>query len=285
MNNIVTISLSGTEKQVDFIGSNAWIRNDTTANIYVSKSSGVKAGSNGVISIPAGQSAPVFGAYGRIFATGTGSVQLIGSDYSTNPFKTSAQSGGSGADEIARAAIETHSKNSDVHVSAEEKDAWNSKAEISDIPSSLPANGGNADTLGGMGASDFAQSKVLKSLDDINNIHLESGIYSVEGVSMKFSDSLTSKYYVLIVNQQRADNGYGTQIGIPFSSGIQRGVFYRIANASEFTEWKNIGDGCNAKTIDAHPIYELVLKSEYDELASRVSELETLLSPGNTKAA
>ena len=115
-----------------------------------------------------------------------------------------------------------------------------------DIPSSLPANGGNAATLGGMGASDFAQSKVLKSLDDINNINLESGIYSVEGVSMKFSDSLTSRYYVLIVNQQRIDNGYGTQIGIPFTSGIQRGVFYRIANASEFTEWKNIGDGGTA---------------------------------------
>lgn len=40
------------------------------------------------------------------------------------PFKTSAQSGGSGADDVARAAIEAHAGNADIHVTADEKAAW-----------------------------------------------------------------------------------------------------------------------------------------------------------------
>ena len=51
-------------------------------------------------------------------------MQLIGSDYSTNPFKTSAQSGGSGADSVARAAINQHAGNADIHVTAAEKSGW-----------------------------------------------------------------------------------------------------------------------------------------------------------------
>ena len=52
-------------------------------------------------------------------------MQLVGSDYTACPFKTSAQSGGSGADSVARAAIEAHAGNADIHVTATEKAAWN----------------------------------------------------------------------------------------------------------------------------------------------------------------
>ena len=51
--------------------------------------------------------------------------------------------------------LTTHISNTDIHVTAEEKAAWNGKAELSDIPSSLPANGGNADTLGNIPASEL----------------------------------------------------------------------------------------------------------------------------------
>ena len=104
-----TITLTGAEIRAVYSGgSNAWLRNDGTDVIYAAAVPGITAGSDGVVSIPAGQSAPVYGAYGTVYLLGTGSVQLIGSDYSTNPFKTSAQSGGSGADEVARAAINQH---------------------------------------------------------------------------------------------------------------------------------------------------------------------------------
>ena len=122
-----TIALTGTEVKAEFSGGNAWLRNDSTDTVYAGRSAGITAGADGVVAVPAGQSAPVYGANGTVYLLGTGSVQLIGSDYSTNPFKTSAQSGGSGADEVARAAITAHAGNADVHVTAAQKSAWDAK--------------------------------------------------------------------------------------------------------------------------------------------------------------
>ena len=121
----LTITLAGSEEKAEFSGGNAWLRNDGTDTVYAAKTAGIAAGADGVVAIPAGQSAPVYGANGTVYLLGTGSVQLIGSDYSTNPFKTSAQSGGSGADSVARAAISAHAGNTDIHVTATEKAAWN----------------------------------------------------------------------------------------------------------------------------------------------------------------
>ena len=113
----ITVTLSGSESEARFSGANAWLRNDGAATVYAAKTAGVTAGADGVVAVPAGGSAPVYGANGRVFLLGTGSVQLIGSDYSTNPFKTSAQAGGSGVDDVARAAVTAHAGNSALHVS------------------------------------------------------------------------------------------------------------------------------------------------------------------------
>lgn len=121
-----TIALSGAEIRADYSGgTNAWLRNDGTATVYASGAPGISAGADGTVSIPAGQSVGVYGANGTVYLMGTGSVQLIGSDYTACPFKTSAYFGGSGADSVARAAIEAHAGNADIHVTATEKAAWN----------------------------------------------------------------------------------------------------------------------------------------------------------------
>ena len=173
-----TITLTGAETRAVYSGgSNAWLRNDGTDVIYAAAVPGITAGADGVVSIPAGQAAAIYGACGSVYLLGTGSVQLVGSDYTACPFKTSAQSGGSGADSVARAAINQHAGNADIHVTAAEKSAWdakadsadldshtsdtdihvtagertkwNAKADKSDIPAELPADGGNADTVNG----------------------------------------------------------------------------------------------------------------------------------------
>ena len=97
-----TIALSGAETEVHFSGANAWLRNDGASTVYAAKTAGVTAGADGVISIPAGGSAPVYGANGTVFLLGSGSVQLVGSDYATNPFV--GDSFGGGADITANAA-------------------------------------------------------------------------------------------------------------------------------------------------------------------------------------
>lgn len=121
-----TIALSGAEIRADYSGgTNAWLRNDGTATVYASTAPGVAAGADGVVSIPAGQAVRIDGACRTVYLLGTGSVQLVGSDYTACPFKTSAQSGGSGADKVARAAIEAHAADADIHVTADEKAYWN----------------------------------------------------------------------------------------------------------------------------------------------------------------
>ena len=120
-----TITLAGAEIRADYSGgTNAWLRNDGTTTVYASAAPGVTAGADGVVSIPAGQAAAIYGACGAVYLLGTGSVMLVGSDYTACPFKTSAQ-GGSGADDVARAAIEAHAADADIHVTADEKAYWN----------------------------------------------------------------------------------------------------------------------------------------------------------------
>jgi len=121
-----TIVFTGEEIRADYSGgTNAWLRNDGTATVYASTAPAVTPGADGVVSIPAGQAAAIYGACGAVYLLGTGSVMLVGSDYTACPFKTSAQSGGSGADSVARAAIEAHAGNADIHVTADEKAYWN----------------------------------------------------------------------------------------------------------------------------------------------------------------
>ena len=120
-----TIVLTGEEIRADYSGGpNAWLRNDGTATVYASTAPAVTPGADGVVSIPAGQAAAIYGACGAVYLLGTGSVMLVGSDYTACPFKTSAQ-GGSGADDVARAAIEAHAADADIHVTADEKAYWN----------------------------------------------------------------------------------------------------------------------------------------------------------------
>ena len=128
-----TIALTGAEIRADYGGgTNVWLRNDSTAVVCASAEAGISAGADGVVSIPAGQAMRIDGACGTVYLLGTGSVQLVGSDYTACPFKTSAQ-GGSGADSVARAAIEAHAADADIHVTADEKAYWNTLSGKNDL--------------------------------------------------------------------------------------------------------------------------------------------------------
>ena len=131
---VKTIPLTGNETSVTGLdGAHAHVRNDGAEIIYAAKSAGLSAGADGVIAIPAGNAAALYGISGAVYISGAGAATVVTSDYVESPFKTSAQAGGSGADEVARAAISAHAGNTEVHVTAEEKAAWNGKAEVSDI--------------------------------------------------------------------------------------------------------------------------------------------------------
>ena len=136
-----TINLTGAELTVTGLdGSHAHIRNDGAEVIYAAKTAGITTGADGVLGIPAGQAATVYGISGTVYMLGTGSAQIISNDYSELPFKTSATSGGSGADEVARAAISSHAGNADIHVSAADKSEWDEKVSCSIVGEILVFN-------------------------------------------------------------------------------------------------------------------------------------------------
>ena len=95
---IKTITLTGAEVEVFGLdGSNAHIRNDGTTVIYAAKSAGIAAGADGVLSIPAGTSAAVYGISGKVFLLGTGSAMVVSTDYTENPFKAVSACGSTDA--------------------------------------------------------------------------------------------------------------------------------------------------------------------------------------------
>ncbi len=283
-----TLTLTGQETQITCTGAGTAIRNDGTDTIYVSGEAGIVKGSDGVVSIPAGGSVVLPTGSGKLYLTGNGTIMLMEARSGENPFKTSAQSGGSGADDVARAAIASHSGNAVIHVTAAEKEVWNSKADKSDIPDKLPANGGNADTLGGRAPSDYANS-CNASLDlylseksgDIRALAhlLPPGGFSAD--TSWFADvTFPISGTILLTwtrNSYKTDGNvylYGVLTVRPLASAGDTYIC-SVYNTELYTEWQKLSDGGNAVSLSGRPASDFVLKTEYDSLAERVAALES----------
>ena len=274
-----TISLSGEEIKVEYSGgANAWLRNDGTAAVYASGAPGISAGADGTVSIPAGKGAVIYGANGSVYLKGTGSVQLVGSDYSECPFYDSAASGGSGADEQARAAIEAHAGNADIHVTAAEKATWNGKAELSDIPTKLPADGGNAATLGGFSAEDF----VLSAHDNASNqIQIPDNVDIPVWIAN--NAKLYTRYYsntfnTGLTNIPGGDSNdwvwyYTDGLNIIATGNMSKKVWISAVINQEFRGWTQI-NSTDADTLGGKSVGDLALKSELTALEARIAALE-----------
>ena len=276
---VKTIELTGSEQRVDYLyGENAWIRNDSTATVCASKSSGITSGTDGIVSIPAGQSAPVYSANGTVYLLGTGSVTLIGNDFSDCPFKASAQSGGSGADEVARAAIEAHAGNVGIHVTADEKASWNGKADKADIPDKLPADGGNAATLGGFSAEDF----VLSAHDNASNqIQIPDNVdvpLWISGNAKLYTRYYSNPLNTGLTNIPGGDPNdwvwyYTDGFNIIATGNISRKVWISAVINQEFRGWTQI-NSTDADTLGGKSVGDLALKSELTALEARIAALE-----------
>lgn len=141
--NIKTITSTEGVNEVDF-GSSAsrfyWFQNLGTTTVHVSANADIVAGADGVAELAAGDSVCIETLGGKVYVLGAGKVQIHNTGDKFCPFKIApAQSGGGTVDGYTKS----------------ESDAR--YAQKSDIPSSLPANGGNADTVGGVGIANLRQ--------------------------------------------------------------------------------------------------------------------------------
>lgn len=117
------------------------------------------------------------------------------------------------------------------------------------IPTELPANGGNADTLNGKSIS---QIMAVKSWfeGDLNDLK-EQGSY----ISVSSTNNPTNVWGTVIV----AEGGTGSviQIYIPTFESGETNLWFRHFNGSNWSTWRNSADGGNAKTLNNLDAYHM----------------------------
>lgn len=259
---IKTVTLTGSEVKVtDLGGQNAAVKNLGSGSIYVSTKPNITAGADNVIEIPAGAGEVVLDTNGTVYIVGTGKVQCTGTPYAVPNFKlpSSSSGGGGGTSDVtkeyvdaqdttnlnlakaytdnAKAEIQTtidtvgdtlntHIADQVKHITAEERAKWDAKADLSDIPDKLPADGGNADTVDGKHASDFALSDDnywLYTFSEAGNKHGSS-----HRIYAKYNVKNDSRFYLQDEDAHHVRVNYADEAYT--LDGMHANEFYQTAN-------------------------------------------------------
>ena len=135
------------------------------------------------------------------------------------------------------------------------KTMLNNKAELTDIPDKLPADGGNADTVDGKHAVDFLPNKA----ECVNGANYDdfavSGFYEVLGdadnptQNSPTGDETNNNFY--LIAQRRSDQ-YCSQIAV--SVRADNSVYIRNKSKNIWGSWTKIMAG-NADTVNGHTVH------------------------------
>lgn len=129
-------------------------------------------------------------------------------------------------------------------------------SDITDFPTSLPANGGNAETVGGYSSDHILKHVTRLTSTDCNDI-TKSGWYSFNGCSGHAPGSnstIASGTYFILLNIPMTAPGYFVQVAtfIHGSVNYLGKTYIRHCNNGVWTEWGNIADGGNAAMLDGY---------------------------------
>ena len=177
-----TVTLSGAAEKVNLpaVYGWVWLKNMSDADMFAGLSADISEGADGVMTIPAGECGRIqTDGFNSIYLMGTGNALVVAQNYADCPFKTGGKGG-----EMPDLSV---------------------YAKKADIPTELPANGGNADYATNAGNAEKLDGK-------------DASAYSTSIIkSVTFSAATT--------------NGY-IWTGIPFPKyviGIELGHFDVIA--------------------------------------------------------
>lgn len=127
-------------------------------------------------------------------------------------------------------------------------------SDISDFPESLPANGGNADSVGNIAAAgilrNLGQVTEAAALDDatFNEYSYEADVSAAVAAAL----GLSSKWYTIRGFKYSGAGKYGIQLAFPRNHAGQ--VMFRYANGADWTAWKSLADGGSAATVNGHTV-------------------------------
>lgn len=186
-------------------------------------------------------------------ATGGGSINIDNalSSTSANPVQNQVITN---AINTLNSDLETHKINTDIHVTAMEKSAWDNKAELADIPTILPANGGNADTVDNKHASDFMQNLgvlTTGSLLDYVLTMTESGYLFV---SNNVTDTPVSGQFFFVDVRRYAGGSYAITATRFNAGGVYTNRYNNNSNMKKWYGWANVADGGNAATVNGKTV-------------------------------
>lgn len=123
------------------------------------------------------------------------------------------------------------------------------------IPTTLPANGGDADTVGGKSADDFIRryGSAKLSAEYVSEAAMDTdykGVIDDDVANNIGLDGSNSCWWHIIGLKNFNDDGYGTQIAIPLypTTSLQKPK-YRTSAGTVFQSWQNFADGGNADTV------------------------------------
>ena len=217
---IKTITSTEGVNEVDF-GSSAsrfyWFRNVGATAVHVSGKADIVAGGDGVAELAAGDSVCIETLGGKVYVLGAGKVQIHNTGDKFCPFKNAPAAGGG-------EAVDAYSKT--------ESDAR--YAQKSDIPISLPANGGNADTVGGVGIANLRQitQTVINTLPAVPN---GEGDYLV---NCDTSDTSFPYWYGYL--SIRYGSYTGEYVAIFRTTGNDNKVYYNTYLTNHWSGWQEI---------------------------------------------
>lgn len=214
-----------------------WILNTGSSTIYASTKSAFTAGDDGVVSLGPKESRRLETNNDTIYILGAGQVEIHNQRDGICSFKQAPTSSGGGG------TIDAYSKT--------ESDA--KYAQKTDIPTTLPANGGNADTISGMQVDEFARSyndelKVYLNgqSGDIRALvyQLPIGDYAVYTMDSEYNGiTFPIQGYCLISwfpsKSSVNDFMYGTLIIRPMSS-VGATYICSVYNTYLYTDWEQI---------------------------------------------
>lgn len=124
-------------------------------------------------------------------------------------------------------------------------------AKKTDIPSSLPANGGNADTVGGVGIANLRQitQTVINTLPAVPN---GEGDFLV---NCDTSDTSFPYWYGHL--SIRYGSYTGEYVAIFRTTGNDNKVYYNTYLTNHWHGWINVADGGNAATVNGRSAFRI----------------------------
>ena len=247
--NIKTITSTEGVNEVDF-GSSAsrfyWFRNIGTTAVHVSGKADITAGGDGVAELAAGDSVCIETLGGKVYVLGEGKVEIHNTGDKFPPFRNAPVSTGGGG-----GTVDGYTKS--------ESDAR--YAQKSDIPSSLPANGGNADTVGGVGIANLRQitQTVINTLPAVPS--------GEDDFLVNCDTSDTSFPYWYGYLSIRYGSYTGEYVAIFRTTGNDNKVYYNTYLTNHWSGWQEISttpikSTTFSGTTDAYSNISLWAKSE-----------------------